>query len=134
VARVEFAVSGIPAEKKFNQLDIEQIKSNIKDEVNRTPLSDEQYEILEDKIDQLNNAPLMARLRDFVSKNSIPFDDSEFKLIQLARKKRNDIEHGKGNVEIKRYELEKLQSLTERIILAKIKLARLYKNEGEDTA
>ena len=132
---VEFAANGLPADKKFSKLDIEQIKRQMKEiRVDGTLLSDEKLRILEEKINQLNNAPLVERLRDFVSKNSISFDDSEFDLILQARRKRNDIVHGKGKVDIERYELEKLQSLIERIIVAKSELAGLHQNQGKDMA
>ncbi len=120
---VEFAAHGLSAEREFSENEIEQIKSKIQEiKVNGMGLSDKQRRILIDKIGQLNDTPLLVRLREFISKNSIPFDDSEFKIIQQARKKRNDIGHGKGNVEIERYELEKLKSLIERIIIARSKL------------
>jgi hypothetical protein len=119
---LEFAAHGLSSDKEFTENDIEQIKSKMQEiKVNGIPLSSKKLEILVDKIGQLNDAPLMVRLREFVSKKSIPFDDSEFKTIQQARKKRNDIEHGKDNVEIERYELEKLRSLIERIIIARNK-------------
>lgn len=121
---VEFAANWISADRRFTRADIEQIESGLREiKINGIPLSEEKHEILVNKINQINNAPLMVRLHDFISRNHIPFDDSEFEVIQNARRKRNEIEHGKSGVKIERYELEKLQSLIERIILAKIELA-----------
>jgi hypothetical protein len=127
---VEFAANGISVDRKFNQTEIGQIKSEIQNiTINGIALSEEKRAILADKINQINNAPIMVRLRDFLSKNSIPFDDSEFEIIQNARRKRNAIVHGKGGVVIERYELEKLQSLIERILLAKMEIEGLHRNQ-----
>ena len=114
---LEFATSEIRPAKIFSKQEIRRIsKYLIKLGEGDTPLSSKQLEILTKKIDDLNNAPLLSRVEKFIKDNEIPFTKTEFELIRQVRRKRNDIEHGKKNIEVEREELEKLQSLIEKII------------------
>lgn len=116
---LEFAARGTGS-RRFTDEEIKSIKEQTKQiKLSGRDLSEEQVYAIEGKLDMLNDAPLIEKVKQFVKQNDIAFSDVEFETIRKARKKRNDIEHGKGNVEVDREELEKLQSLIERIILAR---------------
>lgn len=115
---LEFAASGIGAEKLFTKNELSEIKNQIANiKVDGKSLSQRQLKAIQTRVEDLNDAPLLARIRKFVDDHHIPFSESEFKIIQNIRRKRNDIQHGRKNVQVERQELDKLQSLIERIII-----------------
>jgi hypothetical protein len=62
----------------------------------------------------------MARIRKFITEKEITFSDSEMLLVKKSRDKRNDVIHGRRNVDVSTEELDKLRSLIERLILARL--------------
>lgn len=116
---LEFATQGLSS-RRFTEEQIIALKEHIQRmDFGAIRLSENQIDAIKGKFDMLNDAPLLEKISHFIRDNNIPFTNSEFELVKQARKKRNDIEHGKGNVEIEKEELENLQSLIERIILTR---------------
>jgi hypothetical protein len=119
---LEFASSGIKAGAKFSAEEIDAITKQIQAiRSSDKDLSGEQKKILSDKLSKLNDAPLMERMNKFIVDNGIPFTEREFGLLKSSRTKRNEIIHGRGNVQVEQQELDKLQSLIERIVLARLR-------------
>lgn len=98
-------------------------KLKILEKVMDLDFSKQQLDILENKLAMVNDVPLMEHLRRTVDKLSLSFSTSEWALLRSTRQKRNSIEHGMKECQVSREEIEKLRSLTERIIIAVAKEA-----------
>jgi len=109
---LEFVTAEISAKKVFEKEKIKEIKNTF----STVSLENTQKEILENSIDSLNNAPLFERIKQFCESENIVITNEEWDLIHSARKKRNEIIHGKKDVQVTTDELEKLQSLIEKIL------------------
>ncbi|MGB7571182.1 MAG: hypothetical protein WBL87_05445, partial [Methanothrix sp.] len=68
----------------------------------------------------LNNVPIMEKFKVIAHEAGLELTESEQKLINLTRSKRNSIIHGKKEVIILDEELNKLLSVIEVILLSKI--------------
>lgn len=64
----------------------------------------------------LSSVPLMTKLEHLINRLSIPIDESDMSVIKNVRKLRNDLVHGRGNTEIDRLELWKMNTLIGMII------------------
>ncbi len=58
-------------------------------------LSNDQERRVEEVLRMLNQAPLMARLRDALEEDGVPYSNEEFNLLRRVRGKRNDL-HGRS--------------------------------------
>jgi len=114
---MEFLVSGTNVKKLFTKFEIKRIK-NILD--NNISISDEQRSALFDKLDMLNNAPIMEKFKIIAQDAGLELTESEKKLIDLTRSKRNLIIHGKKEATILDEELNKLLSVIEVVLLYKL--------------
>ena len=59
-------------------------------------MTDRERDRLRQIIGQVNNPPLIARVRHQAGKDGTPFSDSEWTLVSKLRGARNDTVHGKG--------------------------------------
>ena len=69
----------------------------------------------------LNDTPLMSRIKNILNSLSIEITDEEYNLLKSARNKRRDIIHGLKDEEVSEKELNKLRTIIEKILLAKIR-------------
>lgn len=113
---LEFIVSESKTEKKFNENDKEAIRNKIKELV----LNAEQLKIIEDKIQRLNESPLMVRLQNELYRNNIDLSPNELEILKKMRKFRNFAIHGKTINEINNEEIEKFASIIERLVVSTI--------------
>ena len=111
---LEFILSESKLEKKFNESDREEIRRKIK-ELN---LNNEQLEIIEAKIEQLNNPPLMVTIQNELDKNKIKLERDELEVLKKMRKLRNDVIHGKASGEIGDEDIGKFISIVERLLVS----------------
>ena len=117
---LEFAVSGISTPKIFSSSEIESIKQKIQE----ISFSEERYTKIKNKINDLNNLSLFEKLEWYSQENNISIHDAEWTLIQLTRRKRNGVIHGKKDIIVNKIELEKLQTLIEKILLCRLEIMR----------
>jgi hypothetical protein len=68
----------------------------------------------------LNDSSLFEKLEYYCKENNISIHEEEWKLIHSARTKRNEIIHGKKDIIVKQNELEKIQTLIEKILLQRL--------------
>lgn len=79
--------------------------------------TEELEKIINQKIsDSLSSVPLMAKLEHMINRLSVPIDDSDMSIIKNIRKLRNDLVHGRGNIETDRLMLWKMNTLIGMII------------------
>lgn len=83
-------------------------------------LTNDQEKALQDKIDMLNSPPLMIRIDALIKKTKIDLTNEEKDLLSNARKKRNNIIHGKRDIVVFNKELDKLKSIIERLLIGKM--------------
>ena len=114
---MEFLISGT----KVNPLFCNDQKDAIKRLLGANlDLTTEQKKALFDKIDMLNSPPLKVKIYALKKTLGIDLTDEELELIDTARNKRNDIIHGKRDVDVYDKELNKLRSIIERLLIGRI--------------
>ena len=113
---LEFIVSESKPENKFKDRDKKAIKNKIKE----IDLTAEQIKIITEKIDRLNEPPLMAKLRNEIYRNKIDFDPNELKVLNKMRRLRNAVIHGDAINDINIEEIEKFISIIERLLVSTI--------------
>lgn len=122
---LEFALSGITFTPIFSNDDVKILEKHMDILLNKlnedgeVNFSIKQMEAFKSKLNYLNDSPVMEKIRIFLNDHQIPFDENEMRLIKESRRKRNHIQHRKMNMKIKEEELEKLRSLTEKILLVR---------------
>jgi hypothetical protein len=114
---MEFLVSGTKVEKLFCKDQKENIKSII--EAGQI-LQDKQKEVLFNKLDRLNEVPIMEKIRLMGQKFDIKLTSEENEILGLTRRKRNNLIHGEKDIEISENELNKLRSIIEFLLIGKI--------------
>jgi hypothetical protein len=120
---LEFAVSGLSIQKEFSKSELKIVENQTSllfEDLKRKGILDlslKHLEILWSKLSHLNDPPILEKIQTFVQVHKIPFSENEMRIIRETRRKRNNIQHGKGNVTVKENELEKIRSLTEGILL-----------------
>lgn len=117
---VEFAVNGIKIDHIFTKSDISRILQNIESDLVELGLTDRQIRSINEKINMLNDASILSKIRGVISKYNIPFNEDEMKIIKEVREKRNGIQHGKTESTFDEEKFGKLRTLIERIILSRI--------------
>ena len=114
---MEFLVSGTRIKELFCKDQIENIKIVIE---TSQILQNKQKEVLFTKLDRINEAPLMEKIRTMEQKFGIRLSREEKEILQKTRSKRNSLIHGKKDVEIAEYELNKLRSIIELLLISKV--------------
>ena len=112
---LEFVISRTKVRKLFTK----NLKKLIVKKIRELDLQQEQISVLKDKIAMLNDAPLMEKMRSFATQHLIDFTYSEWDLFRRMRVKRNDIIHGKREIDLSDDEIEKLRGMIERILIEK---------------
>lgn len=88
---IEFYCSGVSVEPLFTSEERRAISKGL------PTCSRSQRKRLDDMINQLNNAPLIVRLRRALDEDHVPIVDGEIELLQRLRKLRNEVVHGRGS-------------------------------------
>jgi hypothetical protein len=105
---MDFVVSGTKTEKVFCSEEIKNIKKII--EIGQI-LQEKQKEILFKKLDMINSAPLMERIKIMELEFGIIITEEERGILESTRRKRNELIHGEKAVDITEGELNKLLQL-----------------------
>jgi hypothetical protein len=114
---IEFLVSDIEVEKIFSKDEIGNMKKII--EAGQI-MQYKQKEVLFNKLDLINQAPIMEKIRLTRKKFDVKLTREENEILRLTRGKRNDLIHGKEDIDIKGSELNKLRSIIELLLIGKI--------------
>jgi hypothetical protein len=87
---MEFYVSGVSVDAVFDKAELATIRA-------RLPHFDDNQkrQRVDQAIADLNNAPLLARLREALASDGVPCTEYEFEIILEMRKARNDFAHGR---------------------------------------
>lgn len=128
---MEFLVSETKAEKLFCRDQIKNIKQII--EAGQI-LQEKQKEALFKKIDEINNIPLMVKIRTMEQENDVKLTLEEEKILRSTRDKRNDLIHGKKDIDILENELNKLRSIIELLLISKISRKRYTGHTSQETS
>jgi len=113
---LEFTIGGVQPTKRFSDDEIKKISEF----VDQLGLKEKQAEILTKKVGELNDAPLRERIKMFLEESKVSLTQSEWSTIGKTRTKRNNIIHGLKDEPVLDEEVEKLRSLIEKMLLAKI--------------
>lgn len=113
---LEFAIADVCVGKQFTKEELKKIRDNI----NTSSWNEKQKSKIEWAWGELNRASLNEALNTFCSAENIPMTQEEWKMIQTCREKRNDVIHGKKDIEVNSEETDKLQTLIERILLKRL--------------
>ncbi len=87
----EFLVAGVRTPKRFPKADLQRVKGALP-----TDLSTELRAQAEKAIGNLNQVPLLDRLRYLVERDGLPCSDAELDLLGKLRDVRNDAAHGRS--------------------------------------
>lgn len=88
---IEFLVAGFRAPQLFKRQDLEAIKSAIP-----AGIPERLRERADRLISDLNQPPLMARLRALIEQEALPCSEAEIDLLLKLRRIRNDAAHGRA--------------------------------------
>ncbi len=124
IIALEFIVSKEKNEQMLNKPTRKKCKNAIKEILKELSIPKEEFEKLEknvcEKFDRTyTETPFMLKLRNLVNRLNIPIHETEFELIDKARKHRNGIIHG-GNDSIKMNDIYKLCEVISKIAFYKI--------------
>jgi len=114
---IEFIVSGYSVDKLFSSDE----KIKLKDIIENTEFNKNQKNAIKSKIDMLNDPPIMVKMSGICANLGIELNETDKQLLETARKKRNEIIHGKKDPNISESEINKLKSIIEKIILEKVR-------------
>lgn len=87
---IEYLVAGYRAPKLFAQTELDDLKAALPDNISRAL-----RERAEKAISELNQPPLMARLRSLIESAALPCSDAEVDLLVELRRIRNRAAHGR---------------------------------------
>ncbi len=111
---IELVVLRSAQHKHFNDLEIKLIQKKLQS----LNFSGKKSEIIKDKINMLNDPPIMEVFSATTEELRISLSINEWKLLKTTRNKRNDIIHGKKEWEVTNEEIEKLRGIIEKILVA----------------
>ncbi|KHO50618.1 MAG: hypothetical protein QT04_C0050G0027 [archaeon GW2011_AR11] len=114
---VEFLLSGTSSEVLFSDDEKESLITYISSLNN---LNGKQKNALYSKFNMLNDSPLMKKFNTLINDLGISFSDEELNTLKTTRSKRNDLIHGKRDINVKEDELNKIRTIIEKILIAKI--------------
>ena len=87
---MEFYVSGVSVDAVFDEGELATIRARLPDFDD-----DRKRQRVDQAVAALNNAPLLARLREALARDGVPYTEYEFEIILEMRKARNDFAHGR---------------------------------------
>jgi len=113
----ELLISGEKSRKRFNKGDMEYFTNLI----TNSSFNEEQKSTIISIIKaQINSNPLLVKFDQLVKKLKIFFSTEERSKLSKMYEKRNDLVHGRKDVEIDDDELDKMRTIIEKIFIGKI--------------
>jgi len=112
----EFLISGVKSNELFTKSD----KLELKKIISKTYLNSKQRDALDSKIDMLNDSPLLEKFRLLIESLNLSFSQDEFNILKKTRDKRNDLIHGRKDILIEDFELNKLRTIIEKVVIQKV--------------
>jgi hypothetical protein len=122
---IEFYASGASVSHLFARSECKVVRKAIRDAL--PALSQERQERVDHAIGQLNNAPLLIRLRKTLDDESVPIADGEIDLLWKLRNLRNDVVHGRKSELPAPEDVEYAVSIVSRMMVYRV--ARYRKDE-----
>ena len=115
---MEFLMAKKKIKNLFSNFEIERINNLIESQQDLKP---KQKEVLSNKLKMLNDPPLMEKIERTLIDHRTSLTEEENVLLRMTRTKRNNLIHGREDVEVGDKELNKLRSIIELILLSKAK-------------
>lgn len=115
---VEFYVSGVEVSRMFSKAECRKIRKAVIDAL--PSATTEQHERLDHAIGQLNNAPLLIKLKASLDREGVPIADSELDLLWKLRQLRNDVVHGRNSTLPEPEDVEYAVSIIARMLLYRV--------------
>jgi len=115
---VEFYVSGVEVGRMFSKAECRKIRKAVMDAL--PSATAEQHERLDHAIGQLNNAPLLIKLKAALDREGVPIADSELDLLWKLRQLRNDVVHGRNSTLPEPEDVEYAVSIIARMLLYRV--------------
>lgn len=112
---IEFLVAGFRAPKLFKRQDLEAIKAAIP-----AGIPQQLRERADRLISELNQPPLMARLRALIEHEALPCSEAEIDLLLRLRRIRNDAAHGRAAEPPAPDVLDQATAITCRLVASKL--------------
>jgi len=113
---IEMLLSAQETKKLFKLKEImEDLRCAVKD-----LLDEEQLNRFNEHLNKINEPSFMLRFDSFLIEQGISINTEEKKNVEILRKKRNDLIHGKSNVAILEEELQLFDNTIQKMISAKI--------------
>lgn len=114
---LEFIVGTVQLPHLFSIREMRSIKEFDYDTViNDDPQKEFKIKRLDEVFGMLNNPSLLVKLRHLINKGGITISEGEWLLIKKARKKRNDLIHGRSSIDFGENEARKLAFIVGKII------------------
>lgn len=121
----EFLISGSPDPEMFSKQEKKKLRRLV--DLNKE-LSDSQIKLLKNAINNINFSPLMKKFESLLSEIGLQFSEWEMGVIRSSRNNRNSLIHGRKDVELNDYELDKMTSIIEKLLIYKLK-SKVPQNE-----
>jgi hypothetical protein len=115
---IEFYASGTVVSEMFTKAERKAIRRAVNDAL--PSLSDDRRNRVEYAIGQLNNAPLLIRLKKSLDQEGVPIADGEITLLSKLRDLRNDVVHGRNSIRPEAEDVEYAVSIVARMLLFRV--------------
>ncbi len=93
---IEFYAATARVRALFTGAQVAAIRRGLPEALVQLNLAADQARRLDERLGQLNDAPLLARLRSQLARDGVPFSSEELEGLRRLRKQRNDFLHGRG--------------------------------------
>lgn len=110
---IEFYAAGARPTKIFDKGEMRSMRAALE----TLALTEPQRDRLGDVIARVNELPLLARLRDVMNSDQVPFTDAELEALKNVRKARNDLVHGRSSGGAADEDLRAALSLVNRMLV-----------------
>jgi mevalonate kinase len=118
----ELLISGEKSEKRFNDGDMEKF-SNL---ITNSDFKEQQKSAIISIIKvSINSNPLLVKFDQVVQKLKIAFSTDERATLSELYDKRNDLVHGRKDIEVSNDELDKMRTIIEKIFIGKMNALKL---------
>lgn len=118
---IEFYAAGAKPGKIFEKGQMRSIRAALEGLV----LTAQQRARLQDVLARVNELPLLARLRDVMNSDRVPFNEAELEALKNVRKARNDLVHGRSSGGAADDDLRAALSLVNRMLVYAIRAQSL---------
>jgi hypothetical protein len=112
----EFLISGEKTESVFTDDD----KTTLRNMIDFTKFNENQQQAVTSKINMMNDSPQMEKFNHLVDRLKIGFSEEELITFKKLRDKRSDLIHGKQDVLVVDYELNKMRTILEKLFIGKL--------------